>query len=231
MNRLLPIVAFLLATKLVSGQNINTQTAPRRVAIGLDVGRMPLVYLLRQTASSSSTLRDIRLLNIEPTIQWQHRTKVNSFTHVYLGYTTFDNILSGRNIVLGGTGFYAKLGREHQGRWNCFGWSGLVSHWQSRGQLEFPGSTFGQYTQTLSGTAQTWAGLEGHLVIPIRLADRWQLRIVPRLCAIVPLQALPDYPVVYVPGAGLTAGSALQFSGGLNIQIQYRVTPKTAVSY
>ncbi len=224
MTRLIPILTLLLIVGMAArGQDSRPANTPRTTFISLDIGRIPLNWLF-----ISETIPRGSFVNIEPGVLWQQRSHPRQFVQIVGGYTTFSNVGANANIRVSGQGAYLKGGIDH----TTYGYLALLSNWQNSSQFTLPGSTFGPYTGQLETTSQTRFGLEGYASLNTRLGNRWRIRFMPRLVALLGLNTTPAHRLSYVPGAGLTLGNdnSIQLSGGLTVQLQYRVRPKITPS-
>ena len=199
---------------------------PRAVYVGLDVGRIPLIQLFREGVFR----KDGSFVNVEPSVMWQQRSQ-NRFVRLSVGYTAFRGFVTARNIETAAKGVYIKAGNEYPARQGGKGWAVLVSHQRHRDQFRQPGSTFGDYLEALPEMNQTRLGLELYRAWDVALGKTLRLRFVPRINALLPLNSQSnEYSIPYIAGAGRTSNGFIQVSGGFDVQLQYRVRPKTTPS-
>ena len=197
--------------------------APRAIYVTVDVGRIPLIQLFR----GGVFRKDGSFISIEPSVMWQQRDQ-NRFTRLSAGYTAFRGFVTARNIETAATGFYIKAGQEYPIKQGGRGWAVVLSQQRHRDQFRQPGSTFGDYRQDLPETNQTRIGMELYIASDVPLSKTFSLRFMPRIIGLLPLHSLPnEYSIPYIAGAGRTTDGFVQLSGGLNVQLQYRVRPKT----
>ena len=217
------VATLLFVGCAVQGQDSASEITPRTTYISLDIGRMPLNWAFLGEMSRQGSF-----VNNEPGVLWQQRSNPRQPAQIFGEYTAFTNARSDGNIRLSGQSACLKAGIDH----NTYGYLALLSNWQSGGQYLFPGSTFSSCTGQIETISQTRFGLDGYAALNNRLGNRWRIRFMPRVVALLALNTTPAYRLSYVPVAGLTPDNSntVQVGGGLSMQLQYRICPKTTPS-